>query len=306
MTAIAGFNCSDGVVLAADTEESFGDRDKAYNYKLFPIVRPAWRLAVTGAGHAYLIDYAKEQIIKALETGGINTPDEFEHSLKVILDGLYRNEFSHYPVNVSSDLNIQLLVAAQLVSNLDSSIWWEPALFECQSNLVTKVKRRQGRVFGAGELLKELASGFAYWGLDAELAEWASIYLIHDAKRRYTGVGGRTHTFRMMDDGTYRDRPGKDVHLKEEVFETFNYIVQLLVLSLSPSLSDAKAKDLVDAAKKWVSGARLDIKQMEVEREKLRHNRITINSREMQKLMRKLRNPIRIKLSASQKSEPEP
>ena len=195
MTAIAGFNCIAGVVVSADTEVTYGN-DKVYTHKLFPFVRQSWRACIAGSGCGYLIDNAKEKIIAAIGAGLKNT-NEAEDALKTILNGLYRNECKQSPVSSPSELGRQLLVAVQFVSELDGSLWMEPALFECQSNLVTRVQQRQSRVFGVGELLKELGAHFADWGLTAPLAEWASIYLIHDAKRRFGGVGGRTHTFRM-------------------------------------------------------------------------------------------------------------
>jgi len=37
VTAIAGFNCADGVVISADSEETYTD-NKVYKHKLFPVV----------------------------------------------------------------------------------------------------------------------------------------------------------------------------------------------------------------------------------------------------------------------------
>src|SRR5690349_6732935 len=119
MTAIAGFNCSNGVVIAADSEESYGLDAKVYSHKLFPFERPTWRLCVAGAGSAYLIDYAKDQIVKEIESGA-NSPDDFERALRTVLEGLYKNEFKHFPVNERRELTIQLLVSAQFISDLDN------------------------------------------------------------------------------------------------------------------------------------------------------------------------------------------
>lgn len=66
MTAIAGFNCIDGVVLAADSEETFDGGNKVFMHKLFPFTRPTWRACVAGSGTGYLIDYAKDKIIAAI------------------------------------------------------------------------------------------------------------------------------------------------------------------------------------------------------------------------------------------------
>jgi hypothetical protein len=172
MTAIAGFNCIDGIVIAADTEETYGD-DKVYAHKLFPAERPTSRVCVAGAGPAYLIDYANEQIIAAVDAG-ISNSMTFKSSLIDLLDNLYRDKFKRYPVDSQLELRIQLLVAAQFTKEDDPSVWMSPAMFECQSNLVTAVGRmKQSCILGAGELLKEMALQLSGWGLDTGTAEWA-------------------------------------------------------------------------------------------------------------------------------------
>jgi hypothetical protein len=286
MTAIAAFNCIDGVVLAADSEETYNTDDKIYTHKLFPFVRPTSRICIAGAGNGYLIDYAKEKIIAAIDAG-LKTANDTEISLIDILNGLYTKEFKQFPVASPSELAIQLLVAVQFVSKLDASVWMEPALFQCQSNLVTRVKQNESRIFGIGELLTELGAHFAEWGLTAALAHWASIYLIHDAKRRFGGVGGRTHTFRLMMDGTYVDGPRLDVVRAEQVLENLAKIQLLLTLSLSPAVTDDKSKDFLDAVRKWVGDARREIKNLERQRGKLKHNRVVIHDRAMKKMIRK-------------------
>jgi hypothetical protein len=161
MTAIAGFTCQDGVVIAAETEESYAD-NKVYTHKLFPFVRATWRLGVAGAGSGYLIDYAKDKIAEALDAGGITNTVKFRASLEKILAGLYRKEFKVFPLK---SRHIQLLVSVQFSNPVDSTRWLDPALFECQSNLVTIIKQQKSSVLGTGELVKELAVQFADWGL---------------------------------------------------------------------------------------------------------------------------------------------
>src|SRR5580658_3013723 len=215
MTALAGFNCRDGVVIAADTEESYsGGVDKAYAHKLFPAERPNSRLCVAGSGNGYLIDYANEQIVSALDSG-IKTVAEFQSSLKKTLDEMYQTKFNLYPVGSPSELAIQLLVAVQFSNEATAPIWDRPTLFECQSNLVTVIgKTKHSCVLGAGELLKETGIQLTGWGMDTKLAEWASFYLIHQAKRRYGGVGGKTHVFTMRSDGTFTYNRGTNIYEK--------------------------------------------------------------------------------------------
>jgi len=104
MTAITGFNCNDGIVLAADTEETY-QQDKAYSHKLFPVDRPNCNLCVAGSGVGYLIDYAKDKIVSAVDSGLQNSAD-FETRLISILDQLYREDFRLYPVDEQSQRQI--------------------------------------------------------------------------------------------------------------------------------------------------------------------------------------------------------
>jgi hypothetical protein len=195
-------------------------------------------------------------------------------------------------------LTIQLLVGVQLASE---GQWERPALFECQSNLVIPIQRtKQSSILGAGEVLKQAGIQFAGWGLDVKLAEWASLYLIHQAKRRFGGVGGKTHLFTMKTDGTFFYDRGFNSKEKEALLENFDRTCQLFMLSLSPSLTDSQSKDLIDSAKQWLSDARKHIKKVERERGQAKHESIEIRNREMEKLMRRLRSTTR---SASQDSE---
>jgi hypothetical protein len=291
VTAISGFNCVDGVVISAETEETYAD-NKVYTHKLFPVLNPRWKVGIAGAGLGYLIDYAKDKILAALHAGITNNQD-FNNSLISILDRLYGKEFKRFPVASPSDLRIQLLVNVQFPKeNTNPQMWAEPALFECQSNLVTKVNLGKCRILGTGELLKEMAEQFANWNLDVLLAEWASIYVIHEAKRRFGGVGGRTHTFSLMQDGKHRDRMRMDIMRTEMILEIWARVNQLLVLSLSPTLTEDKAKDFIDATRKWLINARHYLQKVERESGKTKYGSVVIGSREMKKFIRKLASPL--------------
>ena len=255
MTAIAAFRCTNGLVMAADTEESYPD-NKVYTFKLFPFDRDGKRMCIAGSGIGYLIDYAKDEIASTLDSGISNVAD-FEKNLRRIMRELYETHFKLYPVDHDSERQIQLLVAVQFVDEANSSSWLEPALFECQSNLVTVPKNpaQRSRILGVGELLQETARQFAYWGLDVELAERVCLYLMYEAKRRLAGVGGKTHIFKMRNDGTFDYYRGRHIGEQESVLVGFNGITQLLLLALEPSLPTNKADDLIGTARKWLKEA---------------------------------------------------
>jgi hypothetical protein len=299
VTAIAGFNCADGVVIAADTEESFSQgADKAYAHKMFPVEREDSRLCVAGSGSGYLIDYANDQIVSTLDSGTQKTVAEFKRSLEEVLNGLYQNEFTHYPVESKAELRLQLLVGVQF--KIQDSTWTRPTLFECESNLVTPIGRtKQSCILGIGELLKQTGIQFTGWGLTTTLAELVSVYVIHEAKRRYGGVGGKTHLFTMKNDGTFNYDRGRKSSDLEPTVERFERVAQMLMLCLDPSMPDARAKDLFNNAERWMKNERKHLHKIQREG-KGKHESIDTGSRDFERLIKRMTRP-----SASQKSEPE-
>jgi hypothetical protein len=296
VTAIAAFQCGDGLVMAADTEETYPD-NKVYTFKLFPFDRAGKRLCIAGCGIGYLIDYAKDQIAAIFESE--SNVAEFQKRLHLVMHELYKVDFPLYPVDRYSERQIQLLVGVQFADQSDPPSWPRPTLFECQSNLVTELTNiaQRGRILGAGELLKETMVQFANWGLDTELAKRVLIYVMYEAKRRFTGVGGKTHVFTMKTDGTHSYYRGKHLKEQETVLDGFNSIIQLLLLGLDPSVSDRKATDFVDTVKKWLKDARRYLAK--IEKGKIQNvNLITIQNSEIRKLM------WRLKRSDAQRSEP--
>jgi hypothetical protein len=277
-----------------------------YTFKLFPFEREGKRLCVAGSGIGYLIDYAKDEIAAALDSGITNVVD-FEKRLRAIMRELYERDFALYPVDRDSERQIQLLVGVQFIDEANSSSWLKPSLFECQSNLVTTPRNpaQRARILGVGELLQETARQFSNWGLDVELAERVCLYMMYEAKRRLAGVGGKTHIFTMRSDGRFGHYRGKHIGEEEAVLAGFNGITQLLLFTLEPSLPDNKADDFINSARKWLKDARRYLTK--VEQGKVPNpSAITIQNAEISKLMRKLRNPTKIKLSASRKSEQGP
>jgi hypothetical protein len=298
VTAIAGFLCHDGVVISAETEETYeGGGDKAYTHKIFPHERDNCRLVVAGSGSAYLIDYANAELAAIIEESKGSA--DFGSKLRTILDRLYSSEFKTFPVNHPSELLIQLLVGAQFRIN---SEWEEPVLFECRANLVTAVKaHKPSCMLGAGELLKEKASQLANWGLSVQLAEWASVYLIHEAKHRFGGVGGNIHSFTIKRDGRLSYKRGFTE--QESVIEVYNAVQHLLLLSLDVSLTDEKANDLIKSAITWMKDARRHLKAVERNKGKKRHMYVELRNTQIEKMVRHIQSKMKLAARMSKESE---
>jgi hypothetical protein len=304
MTAIAGFRCVDGsIVIAADTEETYGE-DKAYSHKLFPIERPTCRLCVAGAGLGYLVDYANEQFVSAIDDDEIQDVEQFRDRIADILEHAYQDggKFTRFPVERLIDSRVDLVVGVQFFDK-NEKIWTLPALFECRSNMVTRIlKNKQCCVVAAGEVLKQTAIQLSGLGLDSGLAEWACLYLVHEAKRRFGGVGGKTHLFTMRRDGTFSYDRGRLWNEREAILENLNRAIQPLILSLSPSLAKDDTRRLIRGSMNWFISAKRHIDKVDKNVGKAKHEFLQVPNKDLEKFMKQLRATTR---SVSRKSAQE-
>lgn len=113
MTIAAGFVCSDGIVLCADSQESAGD----YKFPVEKLVTDQsglFQIAVAGAGAGSLIDMAVGRIIRAFRQDCPENYYAVEDRIADVLSALYNKEFQLYPFYQEEDRIIELLVAVKL------------------------------------------------------------------------------------------------------------------------------------------------------------------------------------------------
>jgi cell wall-associated NlpC family hydrolase len=104
----------------------------------------------------------------------------------------------------------------------------------------------------------------------------------------------------MKNDGTFVYYRGKHLAERESVLAGFERITQLLLLSLEPSVSESKANDFTNTAKKWIKDARRYLTK--IEQGKIPNpNIVTIQNGEISKLMRRASRAV--KPLASRKSK---
>lgn len=228
MTIAAGFVCTDGIVLCADTQESYGE-DKAYVYKLVPMTGKNWVATVAGAGTGYLVDYANDKILDALD--GI-PPGTDAAALRAIWEKLfkelYAGEFHLYPAALESK-QIQMLIG--LCDKSQSKTY----LFSVDSTLVRQISKE--RVIGAGELLKNLAESFQRMKLTVSQATWIAMYLVWEAKQRFSEVGGETLVLSIHSSGLMRPERIWDIAEKERFLKRVDLFRNQLLACLDRETS---------------------------------------------------------------------
>ncbi|PYX96553.1 MAG: hypothetical protein DMG63_16845, partial [Acidobacteria bacterium] len=112
MTIAAGLFSIDGVVLAADTKESYGEVH-TYVDKLESVSTEYCNGAIAGSGDGYLLDYVTPCVLNLMRSK-ITTSGEFEDQLRELMVTLYQSPaVKSYPIDKSSDLYTQFLVATK-------------------------------------------------------------------------------------------------------------------------------------------------------------------------------------------------
>lgn len=248
MTVAVGFLCTRGVVIAADTQESSGDI-KAYVQKLEVRRFQHCRAAIAGSGVGPLIDHAARDIFSILAT----TTDATDVAVAIseTMLRLYKREFKHYPLPARNK-DIQMLVAFKIAKE-------PPRMLFIDSTLVNPVDKAKAIGFGEflNEDVQEIASMITALNLSVEPTMWAALRLVHEAKKRYTTVGGtKTAIAGLCDDGRMLRDPEADQADREQVFDCLRRAGHIHLLSVAPTLSDDTNRSMMSLAENMILRAR--------------------------------------------------
>lgn len=242
MTIAAGFSCTDGIVLCADTQESYGE-DKAYIYKLVPFDWTNWVGGIAGSGVGYLVDYASGKILEIMDKQKPGTdPEKIRTSFEQLFDRLYTNEFRKYPAPIE-DKQVQMLIG---VCDKSRS---KTFLVSVDSTLVRLVPKE--RVIGTGELLKDLAHDFQIMELPLSQGMWIALYLVWAAKQRFAAVGGESLVVGIHSSGVIRVERVWDIAQKEKLLNRIDKCRNQLLITLDKDMPS----HVVEARLKFVARA---------------------------------------------------
>ena len=218
MTIAAGFICSDGVVTAADTQESITGFMKGNTQKILTVTTPDWQCSITGAGYSDYVEMAKQKLFFSPSENGDHPAS---HNDSGILDyiekraiEIFKTNFAPLAVYPEQERPVaELLISAQLVNGRGTIIRWNGAA----------TTRHQDRAFaGNGALLAaNLADKLLSVERKLSMREMSglAIFMLKEVKASIDGCGGNTDVLLIGGNGEYGHLATAEVRRAEEQYE---------------------------------------------------------------------------------------
>jgi 20S proteasome alpha/beta subunit len=254
MTIAAGFLCTDGVLLCADTEHT-GWTSKSHQSKVDQFDVPDGKVCFALAGASALAWSAMQKCKKQLrETSSTDLVADIEG----ILDAEYRRNVLGHPDYLSLDYSLLL------------ALWTKSGgvqLFSTTATALTEV--RQFQCLGVGA---ELASYLIRTGfLSPSLKQASSLaaYTLACVKESIAGCGGMSVYILLRKDGTSgvltseHDGPTKEI---EKYARVYDFTMRRLLLWMADmqgedvyferNLSELVVKEIIGKRREWMQGYR--------------------------------------------------
>ena len=218
MTIAAGFLCSDGVLLCADTEHT-GWAAKSHHSKVDHFEVPGGKVCFALSGASALAWSALQKCRKQLQaTPSSDLPADIESTL----DAEYRRNVLGHPNY--ANLDYSLLVGVWTANE-------RPRLYFTTATAMTEVKEFQCLGIGAELASYMIRPGFQ--GLTLRSATALAAYTLGSVKDSITGCGGMSIYVLLRNDGSIgiltseHEGPTKDV---EKFARLFDYQIKRLLL----------------------------------------------------------------------------
>lgn len=218
MTIALGFRCTDGVVLAADSQYTEGIA-KLNGQKIFPIASNGYYgLTIAGSGGVPSLKGIVREIKKRLKRDvGLNAASfaDIQILIENSLCAYYPKHIDSAPKDKQDDLGVQLLIG----------IWISGAgtqLFETFRTTAFKVDHH--RCIGVGSHLAEYLNDvfFPPGGRPSvRLAEPLAAYIVGRSKQYVEFCGGHTFVRALLDDGTDEMVWNQEIRESDKYFQEF-------------------------------------------------------------------------------------
>jgi 20S proteasome alpha/beta subunit len=229
MTLIAGLKCVDGIVLAADTEEStYLTRGRARKLVTRTFSQGKNKknprtvaIAIAGAGSAALIDTAVEQVFEAVSQTKGTTVRHLKTTIRDALLRFYRHDLSNYPTQNPLDNIIDLLCGVRAANG-------ELALYRASGPLIHTVSGFA--LCGSGEIIRHVVEELYQPTIAVPRAVALVLHLLNLGKRYVTGVGGDSEILTLMTDGIPTQERLGGIRIKEQHLDHFNHLLGELLL----------------------------------------------------------------------------
>jgi 20S proteasome alpha/beta subunit len=192
VTIAAGFVCSDGVILCADTEETAGvGYVKVPLEKVRTLEDSDCTLAITGTGNSALLEMAMEQIIARVRDKSPHTLERTKKIISAVLLKLHKRQVRYQPGNPEAKL-LKLLIAVKPRSEPCSLLHTEgAALHEVSSRCI----------FGGGSVVRMLADNLHHPALSLRQTVVIALYVLNMARESASAHGSASHMIAVKNDG---------------------------------------------------------------------------------------------------------
>jgi hypothetical protein len=232
--------------------------------------------AVVGSGDGYLVNHITGHIERVFRDNVDADLAVFRQALVELMPRLYASDaFASYPHSDVTDLYTQLLVAAR------PNYREKAALFLINSSVVDEVDDGV-QIIGCGTM-QETAFELDVMNLNMYDSATAALYLIYEAKRHYSSVGGVTHIYSIPHPHSLAsEAPGHppeaerilDQGSKELLFAQLRgWHHRILVTVASPTLPEESYASWMKSFSKDMRRIRNEFRALQKrERERQRHN----------------------------------
>jgi len=243
MTYISALRSVDGLVMCADTQESWGDY-KNYVEKLRIVRDRRYPLAIGGAGIGDLLDALMQEVVERAAKSQPRTVAKLRALLETSVQTVYRDDLPWLVVK-KQERTPQFLVCAKPSHD-------DYCIFKIQGKRISEVKEHA--IIGyATPANNNLLSRLYRRDLSMQQAVMLALYLVSLSKKLDEGVGGENSAIAIVtDDGVWADDP-EYTRGFEKFIDNFRTLTDSLFLtsldmSIPPdSVFPVKLKEFGDA-----------------------------------------------------------
>jgi hypothetical protein len=235
MTYVAAFQCQDGIVMCADTQETWeaGHKDeKEYVEKLYVPENLSYPIAVGGAGLDEPIQAFSLELFERVERQKPSTNAELRSVIQEALREVHTNDakISAWPEMYRTT---KCIVAAKPMND-------EFAIFVTTGKRVSYRKREPVIIGYDTPANKALLKRMYRPTLPMQQAVMLAIYLVSQSKARDVGVGGDPRIVVIKDNGAWIDDPLYVSAAEKSVDNFLGLIDSLFLTSVDIAIAPSK------------------------------------------------------------------
>lgn len=245
MTFISAFRAKDGIVLGADSQETYGDYKLTVD-KLNPVQVGEYQLAIGGSGLGDLVDDLIEQVQEWVGEWRASSENEIIQLLRPRLRNFYSVDVAAYPDTDATQKRIHALLCLKHPNNP------QPILLEIKATTVRRAKNCC-LVGWDSDILQQFVRRLYRKEMPVSQGVLLTLYLFQIVGSANLYVGGET---RIVIGGSNGIRIHEHLYVSkiQENIALFTKLIDQLILrcpdtSLTPAAFDALIKEFTDTAK---------------------------------------------------------